>query len=155
LAAGQSTTAQTTWKVTTVAAKSASESDAAYQTRLSGINNSTLNFLASLNWSDLAGAAYGPTRETVQSKEVLPIVTVALPAPATAQAGSSISYGVTLTNIGGATSPGITLTVTLPDGSMQTPAVGALAPGASFQTTINFAIPSTQAAGTISAQAVV
>lgn len=155
LAAGQSTTAQTTWRVTTVPAHSAGETDAAYLARLAGTNNSALNFLASLNWSDPEGGNYGPTTEPVQSKEVLPIVTVAITAPATAQAGTSIAYSVIVTNIGGAVSPGVTLSVTLPDGSLQTPAVGPLAPGATFQTTINFAIPSTQAAGVISAQALV
>jgi RHS repeat-associated protein len=153
LAPGDSTTAQTTWHVTAVAARLPSETDAAYQARLAGINNTLLNFQASLGWSDPAGAAYGPTSGSVQSKEVVPIVTVALSAPSTAQAGSTIGYAVMLTNIGGATSPAASLKVVLPDGSTQTPAVGVLAPGATFQTTINFLIPATQPAGTISAQA--
>lgn len=153
LAAGDSTTAQTTWHVTAVAARLPSETDAAYQAHLAGINNTLLNFQASLGWSDPAGAAYGPTSGSVQSKKVVPIVTVTLSAPSTAQAGSTIGYAITLTNIGGAISPVSSLTVVLPDGSTQTPAVGVLAPGATFQTTINFLIPTTQPAGTISAQA--
>ena len=153
LAAGGSTAAQTTWHVTAIQPRRPDETDAAYQTRLAGINNSLLNFQANLGWSDPAGASYGPASETVQSHEVVPIVTVSLTAPSTAQAGSAIAYAVTLSNIGGAASPAVGLTVTLPDGSMQTPAVGALAPGAVFQTNINFTIPATQPAGTISAQA--
>jgi RHS repeat-associated protein len=153
LAPGDTTTAQTTWHVTSVPARLASESDAAYQARLAGVNNTLLNFLASLGWSDPANAAYGPTTGSVQSRETVPIVTVGLRAPATAQAGNSITYTVTLINIGGAASPSINLTVTLPDGSVRTPAVPALAPGATFQASINFAIPATQPAGTISAQA--
>lgn len=155
LAAGQSTTAQTTWHVTAFPARSGSETDAAYLTRLTAVNNSTLNFLGSLSWTDPEGVAYGPTTEPVQSKEVVPIVTIALSAPATAQAGTTIGYAVTLTNTGGATSPAVNLSITLPDGSTQTPAVGPLAPGTVYQNTINFAIPSSQAAGVISAQATV
>ena len=153
LAAGDSATEQTTWHVTAVPGRLPSETDTTYLARLTGINNTTLNFAASLGWSDPAGGSYGPTSGTVSSKKVVPIVTVALNAPATAQAGTTISYGVSVTNVGGATSPAVTLAVTLPDGSVQTPAVGGLAPGATFQTNINFAIPTTQPAGTISAQA--
>jgi RHS repeat-associated protein/uncharacterized repeat protein (TIGR01451 family) len=153
LASGDTATAQTTWRVTSVPARLASETDAAYQARLAGVNNTLLNFQASLAWSDPANAAYGPTTGPVQSREIVPLVTVGLSAPATAQAGNSIAYTVTLTNIGGASSPSVSLTVTLPDGSARAPAVPALAPGGTFQTSINFAIPTTQPAGTISAQA--
>jgi RHS repeat-associated protein len=153
LAPGASTTAQTSWKVPVVAVRGASESDAAYQSRLAGINNSALNFQANLAWSDPTGATYGPTSEPVQSKEVLPIVTVAISAPGTVQAGSTLGYTIMLMNIGAAASPAPNLTVTLPDGSVQTPVVGAIASGGTFQATINFAVPTTQPAGTISAQA--
>jgi RHS repeat-associated protein len=153
LAAGDSTTEQTTWRVTAVQGRLASETDTAYLARLTGINNTTLNFAASLGWSDPAGASYGPTSGSVSSKEVLPIVTVTLNAPASAQAGTTIAYGVSVSNIGSATSPAVSLTVTLPDGSVQTLAVGGLTPGMTFQTSINFAIPTTQSAGTIAAQA--
>lgn len=153
LAPGASTTAQTTWKVPIVPARLLTETDAAYETRLAGVNNSALNFQASLGWTDPTGAAYGPTTGQVQSKEVLPIVTVSISAPATVQAGTTLSYAVTLMNIGGATSPAPNLTITLPDGSVQTPAVGAIASGGTFQATINFAVPTTQPAGTITAQA--
>lgn len=153
LAPGDTTTAQTGWRVTSVPARLASETDAAYQARLAGVNSTLLNFQASLSWSDPANATYGPTTGSAQSHETVPIVTVGLSAPTTAQAGNSIAYLVTLMNIGGAASPASSLTVTLPDGSMNTPTVPALAPGGTFQTSINFAIPATQPAGTISAQA--
>lgn len=153
LAPGASTTAQTTWKVPIVPARLLTETDATYETRLAGVNNSALNFQASLGWSDPTGATYGPTTGQVQSKEVLPIVTVSISAPATMQSGTTLSYAVTLMNIGGATSPAPNLTIILPDGSVQTPAVGAIASGGTFQTTINFAVPTTQPAGTITAQA--
>ncbi len=155
LGAGQSASAQTTWHVTSVPGKQASETDAAYLARLTGANNSALNFQDSLGWSDPAGTSYGPTSGSFQSKKVLPIVTVSLAGPSTIQAGNPIGYLLTASNVGAAASPSVTLNVTLPDGSMQSPAVGSLAPGATFQTTINFLVPATQAAGVISAQATV
>lgn len=155
VAAGQTATTQTAWHVTAVAGKQGSETDSAYLARLNAVNNSALNFHTSLSWSDPAGSTYGPTSGSVASKEILPIVVVALGAPSTVQAGNTLAYLVTLTNTGSAAAPAVNLTVTLPDGSAQTPTVGSLAPGATFQATINFAVPTTQAAGTISAQAVV
>jgi RHS repeat-associated protein len=155
LAAGDSSTQQTTWHVTPVQGRLGSETDTTYLARLTAANNAPLSFAASLGWSDPAGASYGPTSGLVSSKEVLPIVTVTLNAPASAQAGSTIPYGISVSNIGGATSPAVSLSVTLPDGSVQTPAVGALTPGTTLQTSINFAIPATQSAGTIAAQALV
>lgn len=153
LAPGQSTIEQTTWPVTVVQGHLPGETDAAYLGRLTALNNSALNFLANLGWADPTGANYGPTSEPAQSKEIVPIVTVAITAPATAQAGNSIAYAVTLMNQGSATASPVSLTITLPDGTTQTPAIGPLAPGATFQTNVNFAIPASQAAGTITAQA--
>lgn len=154
LGAGQSATVQTTWRVPNVPKKGDSETDAAYLARLTAINNSNLDFQIALDWHDPAGALYGPTSGTAQSKEVLSIVPVSLTAPATAVAGNSIAYSVSVSNVGAAAAPQVDLTVTLPDGSQQKPAVGSLAAGASFQATINYAIPVTQAAGVITASAV-
>jgi len=81
------------------------------------------------------------------------VVTVSLTAPASAQAGSSITYAVLAANIGAANAPQVILSVTMPDGSVQTPTVGSLAPNGSFSTTLNYAIPSTQPVGNITATA--
>lgn len=155
LGAGQSTSTQTTWHVTSVPGKQGSETDAAYLARLTAANNSALSFQDSLGWSDPTGASYGPTSGSFQSKKVLPIVTVSLSAPSAVQAGNTIGYTVMASNVGAAIAPSVTLNVTLPDGTVQSPSVGSLAPGATFQTTINFLVPATQAAGVISAQATV
>jgi RHS repeat-associated protein/uncharacterized repeat protein (TIGR01451 family) len=150
--AGQSNTAvSTTFQVAAVAPKGPSESDAAYTTRLQGFSGAALNFGASLSWRDGVANLYGPIASSSQSREVLPIIQIVLTGPATAQAGNSISYGVTATNIGTAPAPTVPLALTLPNGTVQQLAAGPLAPGATFQTTVNFAIPITQAAGAISA----
>jgi len=153
LAAGQSTTIQTNWRVTGISTRLQGDTDAVYLARLVAANNSNLNFSVGLDWSDPGSATYGPVSFPATSREILPIVTVALSAPATATSGTSIAYTVTATNIGAAPSPQVVLTLTLPDGSIQTPTVGSLAPNGSFQTTINYAIPSTQPAGNITATA--
>jgi RHS repeat-associated protein/uncharacterized repeat protein (TIGR01451 family) len=153
LAGGQSTTIQTNWRVTGISTRLQGDTDAVYQARLVAANNSNLNFAIGLDWSDPSSSTYGPVTFSATSKEILPIVTVALSAPATATSGTSIAYTVTATNIGAAPSPQVLLTVTLPDGSIQTPTVGSLGPNGSFQTTINYAIPSTQPAGNITATA--
>lgn len=154
LAAGAATTLDTPWQVPQVAKRDDDgETDAAYLARLTAIDNSALNFAIRLGWSDPSGAQYGPTSTPAQSRESLSIMPVTLSAPATAAAGSAIAYTLTATNTGSAAAPEVDLTVTLPDGSVQRPAAGGLASGASFQTTINYPIPSTQPAGTIHATA--
>lgn len=156
LAGGASTTIQSTWRVPEVPKRDEDgETDAQYLARLQAVNNSALNFQVSLDWSDPSGAAYGPTAGDVQSREIISIVPIALTAPAEAVAGTSITYTIGAQNVGSATSPQTDLTIFLPDGSTQKPAVPSLAPGATFDTTIDYAIPSTQAAGVIKGEAFV
>ncbi|MGZ5445178.1 MAG: Ig-like domain-containing protein [Thermoanaerobaculia bacterium] len=156
LAGGESTTIETTWRVPEVPKRDEDgETDEQYLARLSAANNSILGFQIGLDWADPSGALYGPTSGTAQSRQILSIVPIALTAPETAVAGTSITYAVGASNVGSATAPQVDLTITLPDGSMQKPAVPSLAPGESYQTTIDYAIPSTQAAGVIHGDAFV
>lgn len=156
LAGGETTTIASTWRVPEVPKRDEDgETDAQYLARLQAVNNSPLDFQIRLDWSDPGGALYGPTAGTAQSREIISIVPVTLTAPATAVAGTSITYTAGVSNVGSATAPQTDLTITLPDGSMQKPAVPSLAPGESFQATIDYAIPSTQAAGMIEGQAFV
>src|SRR6185369_333657 len=156
LAAGESTAITTSWRVPEVPKRDEDgETDAQYRARLGSIDGSGLDFRIALDWSDPAGAVYGPTSGNARSQEILSIVPVTLAAPATAAAGSSITYTVAATNIGSAAAPEVDLTVWLPDGSIRKPVAGSLAPGAVFQTTIDYAIPATQPAGTLRAEAMV
>jgi RHS repeat-associated protein/uncharacterized repeat protein (TIGR01451 family) len=154
LAAGEATTIKTSWHVPQVPKRDDDgESDAQYQARLKTIDGSPLDFRIHLGWSDPAGTTYGTTSADAHSREVLSIVPITLTGPATAPAGSTITYTVAATNVGSAPAPQVDLTVSLPNGSIQKPVVGSLAPGATFQTTIDYAIPTTQAAGMIRAEA--
>ncbi len=154
LAGGASTSLNTTWQVPQVAKRDDDgETDAAYRPRLATVDNGALDFAVRLGWSDPAGAQYGPTSSSARSKESLSIVPVTLAAPATAAAGGAIAYTLTAANVGSAAAPEVDLTVTLPDGSVRKPAAGALAPGATFQATISYAVPATQPAGVVNATA--
>ncbi|HET9285264.1 MAG TPA: RHS repeat-associated core domain-containing protein [Candidatus Angelobacter sp.] len=155
LPGGQATVASSTFTVPLVAAKQASESDADYTARLAALDNSALNFIGQLNWLDASGNNYGPTHTAFASTEVLPVLKIMLAGPPTASAGDKITYTITLTNNGHATATLSTLTITLPDGSVQNavPVTTTLAPGDSTTATVNFTVPLSQQAGTIMATA--
>ncbi|HEX7153857.1 MAG TPA: Ig-like domain-containing protein [Thermoanaerobaculia bacterium] len=150
LGAGETTVIETTWRVPEVPKRDDDgESDAQYLARIQLEDNKALNFKIALDWSDPAGATYGATGDAATTKQLIAIVPLTLTAPAEATAGDTIAYTVTATNIGSALSPETDLTVTLPDGSVVKPLVGALAPGATFQASLSYAIPITQSAGVI------
>jgi len=152
LPGGQSASLNANYRAPSISAKGVAEGDAAYIARLQSVNNSTLNLSAVLNWTDSAQNSYGPTNNPFTAKEILPVISITLSGPATAQAGDSVAYTMTAINNGGATAPAVSLALTLPNGSVQPFAAGPLAPGGQFQTIVNYAIPAGQAAGTISAQ---
>ncbi|HEY2169844.1 MAG TPA: Ig-like domain repeat protein, partial [Candidatus Angelobacter sp.] len=155
LPGGQSTTVNAAYQAPALAGKGAAESDADYITRLQLIDNSTLNLSAVLNWTDPAQNSYGPTDNPFTATEQLPILSVALDAPAAANSGDSISYTITLTNNGHAAATVGVISITLPDGSIQHPAPvsNSLAPGASTTASVSYAIPANHPNGTISATA--
>jgi RHS repeat-associated protein len=152
LPGGQSASLNANYRAPAISAKGVAEADAAYIARLQSANNSTLNLSAVLNWTDPAQNSYGPTENPFIAKEILPVVSITLAGPATAQAGDSISYSLTAINSGTAAAPAVSLALTLPNGSVQQVAAGPLAPGGQFQTLVNYSVPAGQAAGTISAQ---
>ena len=155
LPGGQATGASSTFTVPLVAAKQPSESDADYTARIAALDNSVLNFIGQLNWLDASGNDYGPTHTAFASTEVLPVLKIMLVGPPTASAGDKITYTITLTNNGHATATLSTLTITLPDGTVQNavPVTTTLAPGGSTTATVNFTVPLSQQAGTIMATA--
>jgi RHS repeat-associated protein/uncharacterized repeat protein (TIGR01451 family) len=152
LPGGQSGVVTANYASPAIAPKGTTETDAAYLGRLASSNGTTLSLDAILNWKDSAQNTYGPTDNPFTATAVLPILNIALTGPATAQAGSSITYGVVATNTGTAVAPAVTLALTLPNGTVQQLAAGPLVPSGTFQTTVSYAIPATQAAGPISAQ---
>jgi RHS repeat-associated protein len=152
LPGGQSASLNANYRAPSIPAKGVAEADAAYIARIQSVNNSTLNLSAVLNWTDTAQNSYGPTENAFAVKEILPVISITLTGPATAQVGNSISYTLTAVNSGAAAAPAVNLALTLPNGSVQQFAAGPLAPGGQFQTIVNYSIPAAQPSGTISAQ---
>ena len=83
----------------------------------------------------------------------MPILSVSFDAPAKANSGDTISYVVTLTNIGHAAAQIGAISITLPDGSIAhpVPLASSIAPGASTTATVSYTIPANHPNGTISA----
>ncbi len=157
LQGGGSSTAQTFLTAPAVAARQPAESDADYEARLRAADNRQIDFALELEWEDASGNRYGPLTDTLRSTEILPIVTVALTGPANAQSGDVITYTALCNNVGHADAVGVSLEITLPDGSTQKPQLpgGTLTPGASTQTAVNFTIPPDHPGGQINARATV
>jgi|GEM_PF-384136 len=154
VAAQQSTQASTTWAVPSTVAKQPSETDAAYQLRLAGLDYQTLSFNTATSWKDTATNAYGPTSAAVTSTRVLPILAISLTGPATANSGDAISYTATIQNVGHAAAATPTLSVLLPDGTTSTPTLPAsIAAGGIAPISIPFTIPPATATGQITATA--
>jgi uncharacterized repeat protein (TIGR01451 family) len=152
LAAGDSTILTTVFTVPTVEGfepEETGEAAAEYLARLIATSTTTLDFDGELVWSDPSATPYGPTNTPAQSTEVLPIVSLVIDGPAEADSGDTVTYTVNLINIGDAQAERIMLTVSFPDGSVQTPAVGPLAAGTSVSVPVQFTIPSNQPTGEI------
>jgi RHS repeat-associated protein/uncharacterized repeat protein (TIGR01451 family) len=151
---GQSQSAIVSFAVPAIPAKGQAESDASYLSRLQSSDNQALPVTGSVTWNDQAAHAYGPVSATASVTEQIPVITPALSAPATVKAGDPITYTLTLTNAGHASGTVSTLSITLPDGSVQSPALSpsTLAPGASASATLQFTVPPSKT-GTVSALA--
>jgi RHS repeat-associated protein/uncharacterized repeat protein (TIGR01451 family) len=153
ISAGQTQPASVNFAIPAFAAKGNEETDAAYLSRLQQSENQSSPVSANVAWADPAGTAYGPVSAATSVTEQFAIITVGLSAPATAQAGDTISYTLTVNNVGHAPGTITGLSLTLPDGSLQNPALGpVLAAGASASATIPFHAPATQS-GTMNATA--
>jgi RHS repeat-associated protein len=154
LQGGQATTVSSNFTVPVVAAKQAGETDAAYQARLSALDNSKLNFVGNLTWLDAAANSYGPTSPTFQSTEILPVLTVNLTGPANLSSGENSNYHLQVTNIGHANTSSFTAPVKLLDGSVVNPfPASGLTAGATAQIFVPFSVPKTQPDGQVSAVA--
>jgi uncharacterized repeat protein (TIGR01451 family) len=151
--AGQSNNSSNAFAVVPLAAKGASESDSAYLTRLGSFDNKSLSFNAALSWADAIPNSYGPISAQAQASEQLPILNIALAAPATANSGDTITYTVTLTNVGHAAASQVSGTIILPNGTQQPLTATTIPAGASVQSTFAFAIPDTQPTSTITTTA--
>ena len=152
LAPGATTVLHTSWVVPSVA-KTTTESDAAYQARLVAPLGAVR---LALDWIDQAGNSYGTidARSGPVDRAALPILALMLDGPDQAAPGQTLTYTLTLTNTGTADAVNRTLTVIMPDGTLQIPALpGALPPGAGAQLTLPFVLPITSTAAVLAVRA--
>ena len=153
VAPGQSLPATFSVTVPAVAPKDAAESDSAYLSRLQSSENQITSVQANLSWNDLGNAVFGPVSASTSVTEQFPIIAISLAAQATANSGDTITYTVTLTNVGHATAAQASGTIVLPNGAQQPLTFSTIAAGASVQSTFTFSTPRTQASGPITATA--
>lgn len=155
LQGGQANVVSSTFTAPVVPARQAGETDAAYQARLVSQDGKPLNFQVSLNWNDVAGDSYGPTTTPAMTSLVVPIVTISLTVPPISQSGATITYTVSGTNIGHADASSTVANITLPDGSTGQLFSGTVPLQSTFQQFVNFTVPRTTSAGTLSTTAAV
>lgn len=144
---GGSVTATTKFSVPVPAPRGTSETEAAYVTRLRGVDGSKLTASASAAGTGLSGPV-SATASSVSTNVFVPIVTIGKSGPAQVDAGTNEVNPLTLQNGGGATATSIAITDTGPGGAgtvSGTPA--SLAGGASGTATAKFAVPGGQAPG--------
>lgn len=87
---GQTQSAAVTFTIPALTPKGPDEADAAYLARLQAADNQTFPVNGQVTWSDQTGHAYGPVSAVTSVTEQVPVVTVTLSAPATAQAAGPI-----------------------------------------------------------------
>lgn len=155
LQGGQANVVSSTFTAPVVPARQAGETDAAYQARLVSQDGKPLNFQVNLNWNDVAGDSYGPTTNPASTRFVVPIVTISLAAPPVSQSGATITYTVNGANIGHADAPSTVATITLPDGSTQQVISSTIPVQGTFQQFVNFTVPRSTPASTLTATATV
>jgi RHS repeat-associated protein/uncharacterized repeat protein (TIGR01451 family) len=151
--AGQTVVPSASLRLVTIPTEGAQETDAQYLSRLQALDNQKLSLDANLSWTDSSGNVYGPTSNPFTTTEILPILTVAATGAATAKPGDSVSYTLTLQNVGHAEASAINIAFTLPDGSVQHPFSGSgLVAGGTAQTSVSFVVPAAQSAGPATAK---
>lgn len=145
---GASVTATTRYTVPVPAAKGDTESDAAYLTRLTGVDGATLSAQATASAPSPTGpvtASAGPVTTT----EHLPILSIAKTGPAGVDAGDTAHYDIPLRNTGSAPASHLAVEDSVPAGSnaIVNGVPSGLDPGASTTAHASYAVPATQPAG--------
>jgi RHS repeat-associated protein/uncharacterized repeat protein (TIGR01451 family) len=149
IAPGASATVTATYTVPVPAAKGATETDAAYLARLATLDGKTLTASATATVGT-SGPTAGPAGP-VSTTEHLPILSVAKTGPATVDAGNSATYSLALANTGSAPAASLTITDTLPGGTVipTTGTPASLAPGGKATAAATYPIPAAQPAGNL------
>lgn len=157
LAPGASVTLTVPSVLPFTAGRQAGESDAGYLTRLATIEGSRLVGTATAAGTGTYGPVNAPPATSAPTVEHLPILKIVKSGPATADAGTTASYPLALTNSGGATASGLAVADSVAGGGTGTvtgvPA--SLGPGGSAVAAASFAIPSGQPDGPLTDSAAV
>src|SRR5438270_4041839 len=145
---GASLPYSTTYKVPVPAGKGAAEPDSVYLARLQLLEGAKLNASAAATGAGLSGPV-SVTAPAVSTIEHLPLVTIAKTGPATADAGTTASYSLTLDNFGGAPAGPLSVVDSVPNGATGTVSgvPASLAPAASANAAATFPAPAAQPAG--------
>jgi RHS repeat-associated protein/uncharacterized repeat protein (TIGR01451 family) len=131
------------------AAKSGTETDSQYVARLDGIEGSTLHAVATATASSSGGQISPPQATSPSTTVHLPIMGIVKSGPANADAGTTATYPLALSNTGGATASGIAIADTVPSGDTGTVSgiPSTLAAGGTASAQATYAIPATQGPG--------
>lgn len=151
LAVGASASYSTTYKVLPVAAKGAGETDAAYLTRLGGVEGSTLAARATVSATGPTGPVTSSSAP-VSTTEHVPVVTITKTGPATTFAGTNEINPLALKNSGGAIASNLTVADSVPSGGTGTVSGLPLTLGPGVSTTntqVIFPVPVTQSQGNL------
>ncbi|HMC21475.1 MAG TPA: CARDB domain-containing protein, partial [Thermoanaerobaculia bacterium] len=119
------------YPVPTIAPKGASETDDVYRARLATFDNKVLTVSATLTWGE-----YGPVSQQTSTLEVVPILAIAMSAPANSLSGDPITYSITLTNSGHAAAQSFDLAVTMPNGNTEHPPSSVIPAGGTANLTL-------------------
>jgi RHS repeat-associated protein len=157
LAPGASVTVTVPSVIPFTGGRQAGESDAGYLARLATIEGSRLVGTATAAGTGTYGPVSAPPATSTPTLEHLPIVKIVKSGPATADAGTTASYPLALTNSGGATASGLSVADSVAGGGTGTvtgvPA--SLGSGGSATASASFAIPSSQPDGPLTDSAAV
>ena len=157
LAPGATVKLTTTYTVPVIAAKGATETDAAYLARLAATNAITLQATLTATGSGPSGPVTVLAPTTAATIEQVPIVGITKSGPTARDAGTTVTYQLALQTSGGATAGPLTVTDTLSNGGSGTVSgvPAALASTATATASASYAIPAAAPPGTLTDTAAV
>jgi len=153
--AGSSASVSITVPVAALAAKGAAESDVAYSSRLLEAESTPAVVPFTAGWVDSGSHSYGPTEGTVQVPLAVPVLSIALSAPASTNSGDTVSYTALVHDAGHAAGQNAVVVFSMPDGTTVSRTIPAVGSGADATASASYVIPTSQPSGVVTAHATV